>query len=188
MRITEDRYSRDRQRHDLALRFIRHEARTRTTRVWTGLSDDRIRKLHRTYAAQGVSEPVPRHRGKSPQQIGFFLKTAHMRQEAAILASVCQLFGVLPSTRLVDASWKLPGIARGEALCEAYETYRRLVPEARISFEHAVFLVVSLASGEELQAWQCVECTGLTVVDRWTPGRRRCLVCERTIGGFQMPG
>jgi hypothetical protein len=187
MRITEDRYSRDRQRFDLALRFIRNEARTSTTRVWTGLSDDRIRKLHRTYAVQGVRDPVPRHRGKPPQQISFFLRTAHMRQEATILASVCQLFGVLPSTRMADAVRMLPSIARGEALCEAYETYRRLVPESRISFEHAVFLIVSLASGEELQAGQCVECTGLTVVDRWAPGRRRCLVCERTIGGFQMP-
>jgi len=56
MRISDDRYSRDRQRLDLALRFIHHEARTRTIRVWTGLTDDRIRKLYRSYvAADGVS-------------------------------------------------------------------------------------------------------------------------------------
>jgi hypothetical protein len=46
MRISDDRYSRDRQRFDLALRFIQHEARTRTIRIWTGLTDDRIRKLY----------------------------------------------------------------------------------------------------------------------------------------------
>jgi hypothetical protein len=45
MRISDDRYSRDRQRYDLALRFIQHEARTRTIRTWTGLTDDRIRKI-----------------------------------------------------------------------------------------------------------------------------------------------
>lgn len=45
MRVSDDRYSRDRQRFDLALRFIHHEARTRTIRVWTGLTDDRIRKV-----------------------------------------------------------------------------------------------------------------------------------------------
>ena len=49
MRISDDRYSRDRVRLDLALRFIRHEARTQTIRAWTGLTDDRIRKLYRSY-------------------------------------------------------------------------------------------------------------------------------------------
>ena len=45
MRISDDRYSRDRSRLDLALQFIRHEARTHTIKTWTGLTDDRIRKL-----------------------------------------------------------------------------------------------------------------------------------------------
>ena len=45
MRISDDRYSRDRLRLDLALRFIHHEARTHTIRAWTGLTDDRIRKF-----------------------------------------------------------------------------------------------------------------------------------------------
>ena len=46
MRISDDRYSRDRLRLDLALRFIQHEARTHTIRAWTGLTDDRIRKVY----------------------------------------------------------------------------------------------------------------------------------------------
>ena len=45
MRISDDRYSRERLSLDLALRFLRHEARTQTIRAWQGLSDDRIRKL-----------------------------------------------------------------------------------------------------------------------------------------------
>ncbi len=49
MRVSDDRYTRDRQRLDLALRLIRHEARTFTIRQFTGLSDDRIRKLYRSY-------------------------------------------------------------------------------------------------------------------------------------------
>ena len=52
MRISDDRYSRDRLRLDLALRFIHHEARTHTIRAWTGLTDDRIRKLYRTYLCE----------------------------------------------------------------------------------------------------------------------------------------
>lgn len=45
MRISDDRYHRERSSLDLALRFLRYEARTQTIRAWTGLSDDRIRKL-----------------------------------------------------------------------------------------------------------------------------------------------
>jgi hypothetical protein len=45
MRISDDRYSRERARMELALRFLHHEARTQTIRTWTGLSDDRIRKV-----------------------------------------------------------------------------------------------------------------------------------------------
>ena len=52
MRVSDDRYTRDRQNFDLALRLIRHEARTFTIRQWTGLSDDRIRKLYRSYVLE----------------------------------------------------------------------------------------------------------------------------------------
>jgi hypothetical protein len=45
MRISDDRYSRERLSLDVALRFMRHEARTQTIRTWTGLTDDRIRKV-----------------------------------------------------------------------------------------------------------------------------------------------
>ena len=45
MRIHDDRYNRDRRRFEVALRFIQHEARTHTIRIWTGLTDDRIRKV-----------------------------------------------------------------------------------------------------------------------------------------------
>ncbi len=81
MRISDDRYSRDRQRYDLALRFIQHEARTRTIRTWTGLTDDRIRKLVHSYASDGGTTQITRHRGKSPQQTGFFMRSPQMRQE-----------------------------------------------------------------------------------------------------------
>lgn len=178
MRISDDRYSRDRQRFDLALRFIHHEARTRTIRTWTGLTDDRIRKLYRSYIAAGSSAKVARHRGKSPRQSAYFTRSPRMRHEAAVLASVCYLLGVMPATQVADAARHLPGMQRGEALCEAFETYRRLVPEPRISFEHAVFLIAALACGDELRAAHCIDCNGLIVVDRLAMNGRRCLACE----------
>jgi hypothetical protein len=183
MRISDDRYSRDMQRYDLALRFIQHEARTRTTRVWTGLTDDRIRKLVKSYASEDQGAQPTRHRGKSPQQASYFLRTPRMRQETAVLASVCYMLGVVPSAQVVDAQRSLPGMQRGEALCAAFETYRRFVPAARISFEHAVFLVMALARGDEIRATTCADCTAVIVVDRFATSARRCLSCEDTRQG-----
>src|SRR4051812_49239099 len=138
MRISDDRYSRDRARLDIAMQFIRHEARTRTIRLWTGLSDDRIRKLYRSYL-QGGGRGLVRHRGKSPQQAAFFVRTARLRQEASARAALCCLAGVLepidgaghgrvgPATAL--------GIGRAAWLCQAYEAYRALLAAPSIGFE-----------------------------------------------------
>ena len=95
MRISDDRYSRDRLRLDLALRFIRHEARTHTIRAWTGLTDDRIRKLYRTYLCEAGGSAVTRHRGKSPRQAAYFTRSMRMRREAAVFAAVSILFGLI---------------------------------------------------------------------------------------------
>jgi hypothetical protein len=183
MRISDARYSRDRLRFDLALRFIQHEARTRTIRLWTGLTDDRIRKLYRSYLTDDGGADIPRHRGKSPQQAAFFTRSPTMRQESAVLASVCYLLGVMPANRVADAQRALPGVQRGEALCEAYETYRRLVKTPRISFEHAVFLVTALARADELLATLCHDCRSLIVIDRYGLPGRRCCHCEDTLQG-----
>ena len=56
MRVSDDRYTRDRQKFDLALRLIRHEARTFTIRQWTGLSDDR--KIGRASCRERVFRTV----------------------------------------------------------------------------------------------------------------------------------
>ena len=153
MRVTDDRYSRDLRRYDLAVRLIRHEARTQTIRQWTGLTDDRIRKLYRSYvragAGHGGGEGVRRHRGKSPRQVTFFARSRTLQLDTACLAAVFSMFGVLPPQRVADASRTLPGLVRGELLCDAYETYRRIAPQPQISFEHAAFLALALAAGAE---------------------------------------
>jgi hypothetical protein len=40
MRATDDRYRAEQDKFELAMRMIRHEARTGTIRYWTGLSAD----------------------------------------------------------------------------------------------------------------------------------------------------
>src|ERR1700752_644190 len=96
MRIYDDRYHRERLRFHVALRFIRLEARTHTIRYWTGLTDDRIRKLYRSYLADSPERLVRRHRGKSPQRAALFLRSARLREQSALLASLFRLVGLLP--------------------------------------------------------------------------------------------
>jgi len=177
MRISDDRYSRDRQRFDVALQLIRHEARTHTIRAWTGLSDDRIRKLYRSYLCDSPGPSLIRHRGKSPQQVAFFMRTARARQEAALLASLCRLLGALPGDPAPELVRALPSLARAELLCQAYEAYRGLIPEALISFEHAVFLLTTLVRGEELVLGACRDCDAALIVDRWSLRAPRCPLC-----------
>ncbi len=74
MRLTDDRYATERSQFELALRMIRHEARTRTIRECTGLSDDRIRKLYATYFRNTGATDIRRRRGKSPRQVTRFVK------------------------------------------------------------------------------------------------------------------
>jgi hypothetical protein len=180
MRISDDRYSRDRARLDIAMQFIRHEARTRTIRLWTGLSDDRIRKLYRSYL-KGGGRGLTRHRGKSPQQSAFFVRTARLRHEASALAALCCLAGVLDHGHDGQRDGIAPapalGIGRAGWLCQAYEAYRALLAAPAIGFEHAVLLVNALARGGELRLGGCQGCGAMLVVDALALRPVRCAVC-----------
>jgi hypothetical protein len=175
MRISEDRYNRDRLRMDVAVRFIQYEARTHTIRQWTGLTDDRIRKLCRSYLLDGNGREICRHRGKSPHQSALFMRTARLRQEAALLASICKLIGLLSADE--PANRALPDVRRAQLLCQAFETYRGLIAEPQISFEHAVLLLSTLSQNEELALDLCRSCEALVVVDRLSLRVPRCLAC-----------
>jgi hypothetical protein len=185
MRISDDRYSRERARMELALRFLSHEARTQTIRAWTGLSDDRIRKLYRSYMSQ-ARRHLPRHRGKSPHQIAYFTRSLRLQEETALLASVLSLLGVVPVGTYAGASApasgtaanaSLPGVTRGVLLCQAFEAFRLLLPSAQISFEHAVFLAIALARGDQLRLGDCSDCGSLMVTERLPLRTARCTHC-----------
>jgi hypothetical protein len=176
MRISEDRYDRDRQRLELALRFLTHEARTQTIRHWTGLSDDRIRKLYRSYLGRTACY-APRHRGKSPHQSAYFMRTLRIQHESAVLASFFALNGLVPLDPSPAAAVALPDISRGNSLCAAFESYATLIPTAAISFEYAVFLVECLARGDQLRLGRCCDCGGMLVVERFPIRDRRCQHC-----------
>jgi hypothetical protein len=176
MRITDDRYSRERLCLDLALRFLRHEARTQTIRMWTGLTDDRIRNLYRSYVSRGA-QAVPRHRGKSPHQVAYFMRSARIQWETSQLASLLSLLSVVPGQPGPELAAALPNVTRGEKLCYAFELYQAIVPCAQISFEHAVFLAVALTRGDQLRFAACRDCGGLMVIERFPLRERRCRYC-----------
>lgn len=176
MRISDDRYTRERARMELALRFLRHQARTQTIRAWTGLSDDRIRKLYRSYMSH-VRRDLPRHRGKSPHQVAYFTRSLRLQEETAVLASVLSLLGVLTSEAEAAPAGP-PPLARGELLCQAFEAYRLYLPAAQISFEHAVFLTTALSRGDQLRLGGCSDCGGLLVTERFPLRARRCHHCS----------
>jgi hypothetical protein len=177
MRISEDRYTREQHSLQLALRFLEHEARTQTIRRWTGLTDDRIRKLYRSYASR-APRYVRRHRGKSPHQVAFFGRSLRIQQETVWLASLLSLFGVIPPEPNPDENSTLPNVARGELLCQAFELYRTLIPSSQISFEHAVFLATTLIRGEQLRVGRCVDCGSLIVTEKFPIRDRRCHACS----------
>jgi hypothetical protein len=178
MRVSDDRYTRDRVRHDLALRLIRHEARTFTIRQWTGLSDDRIRKLYRSYVMSDAASGVLRHRGKSPRQAAFFFRNPEVNFQAAQLASLLVQHGLLGGTAIgLESRYRVGSLDSGALFCSAYEAYTDLHAPAPISFEHAWFLLLALARGDELGVTPCAACGGVRLRDLLSRHRTDCASC-----------
>jgi len=177
MRHTDNRYNHERRSLAVAMRMIRFEARTCTIQRCTGLSEDRIRKLYKSYFAHEQSgTQIVRRRGKSPREIDCVLRNARLQQQASLLAGAFATLGLLPrppsgGTLLIDA-------ALGDKLCDAYDVYRQLLSDNPLSFEHAWFLWQALAKGSDLQLRSCPHCDGLTLQDRFSIRMRNCPWCE----------
>jgi hypothetical protein len=183
MRVTDDRYTRDRQRFDLAWRLIHHEARTLTIRAWTGLSDDRIRKLYRSYVLDNGPLSVCRHRGKSPRQIAFFFRSPDHQFHAAQLSSFYLLYGLLTASFIgIESHYRVGSLESGALLCDAYEAYMELHAPALISFEHAWFLLLALARREELALSRCESCGGVQLCDLLARRQFACVNCSGSVG------
>ena len=176
MRITDHRYTRDRLRLDLGLRLICHEARTSTIRSWTGLSDDRIRKLYHSYIADAGRRDVRRHRGMSPRQTAFFMRNAAIRREAAGLATLFCILGLLRREKFA-APGTVDHLRWGERFCEAYETFVSLNGMPKLSFEHACHLLHSLEKQNEICLDDCEGCGSLLVVMCCAERPKACEFC-----------
>ena len=179
MRVTDDRYTGEIEKFDLAVRMIGHEARTGTIRACTGFTEDRIRKLYGTYFVGRRGPRVRRRRGKSPRQIARFVNCARRQTDATILACLfrcCEVFDIDFDHRPAAA----PGdrVALGSKLCQAFETYQRIVPEPQFTFEWAWNLYHALIETGELYLAWCNTCAGPYVQDAYALDYQRCPLCE----------
>jgi hypothetical protein len=179
VRATDNRYASEREKFDLVIRLIRHEARTGTIRLLTGFSEDRIRKIFSTYFSPGP-EAIRRRRGKTPSQVTPFVNSARRQGEASLLAGLFLRSGAAlldPQGRLArDVSLDNPRF--GERLCLAYETYRALHPAPQFSFEWAWNLYRSLVMRRELRLAHCTQCEVAYVEDAYALSLARCPCCE----------
>jgi len=175
MRATDHRYRGEKAKFDLAIRMIGHEARTGTIRFWTGLSDDRIRKLYTSYFKY-TDAHVRRRRGRSPTQVAPLIKTPLRALESGVFVNLLIANGVL-STDPAQAPKLKGNIDLGHRFCECYETYCALVPRANLTFEWGWNLLLSLRRGDELGLARCNVCSIGYVVDLLAVPRPGCPAC-----------
>jgi hypothetical protein len=190
MRLTDDRYAGERRQFELALRMIRHEARTRTIRDCTGLSDDRIRKLYCRYFRDSGETDVRRRRGKSPRQITRFVKNpAHQLQATTLVALYCAgLLLRVEQDNNVHSCWPRPGVEFGHRVCRAFETYLMVHAEALFNFEWAWNLLQSICYNDELYLAVCSTCRSRYVQDAYALDLRICPSCDIETQRNRKPG
>jgi len=189
MRLTDDRYSGERSQFELALRMIRHEARTRTIRECTGLSDDRIRKLYATYFRDSGNNVIKRRRGKSPRQVTRYVKTPENQLQATTLVALycAGLLLRIDQEDRVHACWPRPDVEFGHRLCRAYETYLLFHDNASLSFEWAWNLLQCISYNEELYLAHCRGCNARYVQDAYALDHRICPACAMDIPAKSRP-
>lgn len=176
MRTTDDRYRGERARFELAMRMIRHEARTGTIRYLTGLSDDRIRKLYTSYFKYDPQAPIKRRRGKTPTQLSPLICTPARTLESGAFVNLLLANGLLS----IEAPPGPPlrgNIELGNRYCECYETHLRIVPEPTLSFEWAWNLMLTVRRGDEIGIERCDHCATTYLYDQLLLPRSACPAC-----------
>jgi hypothetical protein len=175
MRATDDRYRGEKAKFELAMRMIGHEARTGTIRYWTGLSDDRIRKLYTTYFKFGDS-PVRRRRGRSPTRVAPLVRTPVKALESGVFANLLLAHGLMSTEHPPGPALK-GNVDFGHRFCDCFETYDLLVPDGSLSFEWGWNLLVSMRRGDELGITYCEACSVCYIFDLLSLPRSACPAC-----------
>lgn len=143
MRVSEDRYSRDLGKLNLAKRFIDHGLRTYWILLFTGMTEDQLRNLLRSYFGGPV---VQRHRGNPPMSLAKLFR-APLKGEAAALAGMVKVLRLVPSVPVRSVRDLLPDIHWGERLCGVFELFQLGAPGAVISMDVMMLIVSAIAEG-----------------------------------------
>jgi hypothetical protein len=175
MRVSEDRYTRDLRRIQLAHRLIRHEVRTYWIRAFTHLTEGRIRNLLRSYGL--ATDGVRRHRGSPPRLYTPYMIPAK-HSEASALAGIALTWHLVPAEPVHNAWRTLPSLEFGERLCDAFELFRLMVPGSTLNLDRFILLVMALAE-RQLTVGHCGHCRALILLDPEGVKRRLCVWCER---------
>jgi hypothetical protein len=170
---SEDQYTRELRRVKLAQQMLRYRVRQSWVQEWTGCSDRRIRSIHR--AAHGSNDRM--RRGPLPSRASRILSTSLLRSEASAIAGVAQRFGMLPVGPLKSARKLMPGLVLGERLCWLYEVYHEWIPDATLTLERFLLLVLELAEQKKLFLSRCDNCGGFWVIDKLETRHRQCCGC-----------
>jgi hypothetical protein len=175
MRATDERYRGEKARFELAMRMIGHEARTGTIRYWTGINDERIRKLYTTYF-KFSDAPVRRRRGRSPTRIAPLVRTPLRALESGLFANLLLANGLF-SVEHPPGPPLQGNVDFGHRFCECYETYELLCPHGALSFEWGWNLLLSIRRGDELGIARCERCSICYVFDLLSLPRSACPAC-----------
>ena len=178
MRVSDDRYSRDFRSFHLALWMLNLAARTSTVAAWTGISPRRVRNLSRSHRSAQATRELERHRGPPPTQLGKIMTNPVIRCEVAAMGGLCRILGVVPEQPMQNPRRRLPSLAKGERLCAAFELFRQVVPNARLSLEQAVLVVYALAEAERWALSHCQRCRAVIVLDRLSLHGPLCVHCQ----------
>jgi hypothetical protein len=176
MRATDDRYRGEKAKFELAMRMIKHEARTGTIRYFTGMNDDRIRKLYNTYFKHG-QEPVRRQRGRSPTRVGPLVRTPQRALESGVFTTCLFAHGLLSREEPPGPPLKC-NVELGHRLCECFESFALFVPRSPLSFEWGWNLLISMRRGDELGIAPCPLCQTYYLFDALSLPRTGCPGCE----------
>ena len=170
----DNQYARELRRIGLAQQMLRYRVRKSWVQEWTGCSERRIREIYRS--ARDSTEDKMR-RGPLPSRASRILSTSLMRSEASAIAGLAQRFGMLPVGPVPSARKLIPGLILGERLCWLYEIYREWVPEATLTLERFLLLVLELAEQKTLFLSRCDCCSGAWVIDKLETRHRQCSAC-----------
>jgi hypothetical protein len=160
------------ERITVALCMLKFEARTRTIRLATGLTEEQIR---RHYHKAAIANTSARLRGRSPSSVTQFTRTQAAQLESSIISGVLITHGLLKGRRLKP--WLNIGLQYASMFCAAYAEYLQIAHQ-KLSFEQAWYFARCLAARGEIYLQRCERCNSHFVRDLTTVLKHQCPVCK----------